>query len=80
MHDFFTNYGSYVALAATCFIAFFNWRTAEAAKKSPIHERLSEAIRNNKEFADRIADRQDDFFRELIPQLVLRQDKDGNDR
>jgi hypothetical protein len=74
MGQFFNDYGTYIALAATCFITFFNWRTAEAGKKSPIHERLSEAITNNKEFANRIADNNEQLMTQLIPNLMLRRD------
>jgi hypothetical protein len=76
MADFFKNYGTYAALAFTLLIAFLNWRTAEAGKKSPINDLLADAIRNNKEFANRIGDRMDQFFKELIPRLMLQRDDD----
>jgi hypothetical protein len=72
MGQFFKDYGTYLALGATCFITFFNWRTAEAGKKSPIHERLSEAITNNKQFANRIANNNEQLMTQLIPNLMLR--------
>lgn len=68
--DFVTQNATLIAVTLTCFVAFFNWRTAVAAKKSPLHDRLKETISHNKDFADRIADKLDMFFTDLIPRLI----------
>lgn len=64
------DHATLLAIGGTVLISFMNWRTAVAAKKSPLHERLKETISNHKDFADRIANNLDTFFMQLLPRML----------